>query len=92
MLELARTNRAKAILVAMPAREGYPIDPAVIEVLTQHDATFLDCRVVPGLTTADFEDGWHLNPNGAKIFTAYMAEKFPGVVKSSGLLTVQPTR
>jgi hypothetical protein len=76
LLDLAQASHTKAILVAMPSRDGYSIDPEVIRILNRHRAKFLDCRNVPGLTTEDFEDGWHLNPKGAKIFSVYMAAEF----------------
>jgi hypothetical protein len=82
MLALAKTNHTRVILVAMPARERYEIDPALPGILKFDDnAVLMDCRSIPGLNAADFSDGWHLNAQGAEMFTAYMAKELPEVVK-----------
>jgi hypothetical protein len=84
LLELARANHVHVILVAMPARESYEIEPGMPPLLKAYDVTFLDCRAVPGLTTQDFKDGWHLTPEGARIFTPYMAKLLPATAKAFG--------
>jgi len=81
LLDLARSNGAHVVLVAMPAREGYTIDPGLPGILKEYGVTFLDCRMVPGLTEEGFEDGWHLNPSGAKVFTPYIAEQLAAAAK-----------
>ena len=88
MLEMALDNKVQVILVAMPAREGYPIDPGLFAILQKYGATFLDCRIIPGLTATCFKDGWHLNSQGATIFTTYMARALP---KLPGILPVKET-
>jgi hypothetical protein len=82
MLELSKSQHIKVILVAMPAREGYVVDPTVQNLLKKYGADFLDCRMNPRLRSKDFEDGWHLNPQGATLFTTYMAGKLPRVIDS----------
>jgi len=82
MLELARVNHALTILVAMPARERYSIEPELAEILKQYKVPILDSRTIPGLTAGDFQDGWHLNPKGAKIFTVYMADQLAAAIVS----------
>lgn len=78
MLELARRNRTRVVLVAMPAREGYELEPELLDLIQKDDnVTLLDCRSVPALSADGFEDGWHLNPQGAKVFTRHMAELLP---------------
>jgi hypothetical protein len=82
LLALARANHTRVIVVAMPAREPYEIDPAVPAILkTDNNAVLMDCRFIPGITPVDFSDGWHLNADGAAIFTRYMATKLPVTVK-----------
>lgn len=81
LLDLAKASGAHTLVIAMPAREGYTIDPGLIDILKKYDVPILDCRKVPNLTAAGFKDGWHLNPEGAKIFTVYMAEQLPAATK-----------
>jgi hypothetical protein len=87
MLDLAEANHAQVILVAMPAREPYPLDEQAIVILCHHGGTFIDSRIIPDLTAADFEDGWHLNPAGAKVFTMYMATQLPAAVRQSFVMS-----
>jgi len=75
MLELAKKNTARPIFVAMPARDTYSIEPGLPDIIKKYDGVFIDARTIPGLTAAGFEDSWHLNPEGAKVFTPFMAEK-----------------
>ena len=50
----------------MPVPGGYGIDPRLYDVLREERADFLDMRGTPGLTGADYADGYHLTTRGAR--------------------------
>ena len=87
MLELARASGVKVILVSMPAREKYRIAPELLDLLRAHEVRLVDGREA-AVPAEGFEDAWHLNPEGAKVFTEFMVRKLPeaaaGFRKSDG--------
>lgn len=74
-VHLAEANGVKVIVVAMPQKEHYTLDPGLQPVVESAGGTLIDARDVDGLTRADFMDQLHLNPTGATIYSRYLARQ-----------------
>ncbi len=74
---------ADLVLVAMPTRAGYDLDPQLVRVAEEAGARVVDLRDVPGLTTAMFLDPLHLSPEGAELFTRQAAEALAPLLSRS---------
>lgn len=73
LLRLLREQHVKAVIVAMPPEPHF--DPALPHVVEQGGGVLIDARDVPGLKPEHFYDGYHLGPEGAVIFTRYLAAR-----------------
>ena len=74
---LVAANHTRLLVVAMPVREHYEIDPGLPRALEAGGMAFMDCRDIEELTADKFADGWHLTDGGAVIFSKYMARHLP---------------
>lgn len=81
LVDQVQKSGVRVLVVAMPVMTGHNIEPELAATIERTGAKFLDCRVVPGLEGKHFEgDGWHLNPDGAVVFSTYMAQRLPPAV------------
>jgi hypothetical protein len=71
----ARAARTRLVVVAMPVRAPYDLDPALLAILSSVDIGFIDARHVDGLSEQDFRDQMHLLPPGARIVTRRVAQE-----------------
>ena len=77
-MALIAANHTRLLVVAMPVREHYEIDPGLPRALEAGGMAFMDCRDIQGLTPDKFADGWHLTDEGTTVFSKYMARHLPG--------------
>ena len=78
----AKSRGVLPVLVLMPI-DGYDTanDVHIQAFAKKQNIVILDARVIPGLTTDDFEpDGWHLHPSGGEKFSRFLARKLPGLL------------
>jgi hypothetical protein len=68
----AKQRGTTVILVAMPLRAPYALDPGFQQYVEDFKITFIDAREVPGLNVTHYLDSMHLGPEGARIFSAYL--------------------
>jgi hypothetical protein len=73
-LALWRAEGIDVVLVAMPVPSRYEIDPVIVKKVRAAGARLMDARHLPGLTPADYPDGYHLGRRGAEIYTNFLAE------------------
>lgn len=86
LIELIEGSGAELILIAMPTRDGYILDPRVSQIAAASGSVLIDARQVPGLTSDQFEDNIHLDPDtGAKLYSEFsarlLAPVLPGLLK-----------
>ncbi len=74
-ITLASSHGSKLVFVAMPHRELYTLDPLLLSTLTAQNADFIDARNIPGLAKENFADDLHLNQEGAKLYSHYLASQ-----------------
>jgi hypothetical protein len=71
-IELVRGNGSKLFLVAMPTGgPEYQIPQSLVDTARSEDAIFLDMR---GINGVDYSDGYHLTAQGAKKYSAALAQ------------------
>ncbi len=89
--QLARDHHVRLILVAMPAGAPYTVDPGLIEAARASGVTFLDLHDAPGLPPERYSDGTHLDPQGAEIYSRYLARNLAPVFRRGSSSPRQPT-
>jgi len=75
LLELLKRHKVQIIFAALPVVKSYNIDGQLREILEKTKTRLLDCRDIPELSEKMFLDPIHLNDNGSKIFSHYLAQR-----------------
>lgn len=76
---------AELVLVAMPTRDGYDLDPRIAEIAASNGSVLVDARDVPGLNSVHFEDNLHLDPaTGAKLYSEHAASLLAPILAGLG--------
>ncbi len=73
LLQMAADHKIHVIIVAMPVSTDYLMDPQVKTTVEKAGMTFLDARVVDGLSPKLFPDGYHMGPEAAAIYSKHLA-------------------
>jgi hypothetical protein len=94
-LKTAEARDTPLIFIAYPVRSEnghatYAIDPAVVEMLHAHGATYIDLRQVAGLERGHYADHMHMNETGRRLYTQRLAEVLPPVLTSIGQARPHP--
>lgn len=67
----ALAERGTAVtVIAMPVRDGYELDPELIELADKGAIRLLDYRQTPGIDQSSFRDSMHLRAPGRAVLTA----------------------
>ena len=74
-LKTARATRARLIMVAMPVRATYNIDPVAVKIIEDAGCQFLDGRSIEQLKRSDFSDYLHLTKQGGVVFSRALSRK-----------------
>jgi hypothetical protein len=74
-LDILSKRKMRVVIIAMPILEVYRIDPEIKKIIEKYGMKFLDCRDIPGITNNNFVDSMHLEDQGSKIFSRYLASK-----------------
>lgn len=74
-INLAKQHGVKVIFVAMPIREPYDLDAQLREKIEAGGMMLLDCRAIEGLGPNDYADELHLNPDGATLYSRFLARQ-----------------
>ncbi len=74
LLEACRQKGVKVRLFSIPLPEPYQTSAATLKAIQSGGAQWLSLSDIPGLSPAHFPDGYHLNADGAKIFTQRLVE------------------
>jgi hypothetical protein len=77
-IQLASQKGVRVIFVAMPLRDAYTLDPLVQKIVEDDGMTFVDCREVAGLGRESYIDEMHLKPEGATVYTQFLARQLAG--------------
>ena len=76
LLAAARKTDTQVVLVAMPVREPYSIDPSLQRLVDDASGvSLMDLREAEGIGPDSFRDGVHLLPDGARVVTASISER-----------------
>jgi hypothetical protein len=78
LIQLASQRGVRVIFVAMPLREAYTLDPLVRKTVEEGGMTFVDCRDVAGLGRESYLDEMHLKPEGAAVYSQFLAHQLAG--------------
>ena len=65
---------AHAIFVPMPLPDVWKLEPDAARTVRGTGMTWLDGRQIPGLTSEDWYDGYHLSQAGADIYSRFIAQ------------------
>lgn len=79
--QMARDAGIRLVLVAMPVKDEYPIDPGLMETVKDHGMTLLDMRNTPGVASSMFLDPIHLNESGRQHFSLALAHALRDVLR-----------
>ena len=74
MLEMLNDEGTHAILVAIPLPQKWTPDPKLVELTKAAGMTFIDPQDESVFTEEHFEDGYHMNDSGKKIYSSLMAD------------------
>jgi hypothetical protein len=78
LIQLAGQKGVRVIFVAMPLRDAYTMDPLVQKIVEDGGMTFVDCREVAGLGRESYIDEMHLKPEGAAVYSQFLARQLAG--------------
>jgi hypothetical protein len=81
LIQLAQNQGVRVILVAVPVESPYPIDPQVMSTVETAGITFIDSRVVEGLSKESYVDGMHMNSGGAALYSRFLAHMLANHLK-----------
>jgi len=73
LLELVIDHQILPVVIAMPLREEWEVDPALTAVVESSGALYIDARLIEGLNDDDFKDTMHLKPVGARKLSGFLA-------------------
>jgi hypothetical protein len=76
MLDLCSRRGIHVAILAMPVQGHYEVPPQVLDIIARHKMDLLDMRDTPGLDAGKFIDATHINPAGAKVFSAIFVDRF----------------
>ncbi len=72
---LAQQHGVKPILVLMPRAQPYELPQDLLDTIERTGVGCIDCREIEGLSPASYTDQHHLNADGARIFSRYLASR-----------------
>lgn len=72
LVHAAHSYGVDVVIVAMPVRSKYDLDPELKDAIARLEIGFIDARAVSGVEPALFKDEMHLLPSGAQIVTSYV--------------------
>lgn len=73
-LTALENGSSRSVFVAMPLMSRYELDSEIRAVINREADRLLDLRNVSGISTAQFKDVMHLNPEGSEVFTRSLVE------------------
>jgi hypothetical protein len=73
--ELAKSRGVRVILVAMPERVDYELDPALPSAVEAAGMTLIDSRAGHGLKPDSYADEMHLGASGARVYSQFLARR-----------------
>jgi hypothetical protein len=82
LLRLAASKGVRVIVVAVPLQSYYPLNPGVRSTSEAAGVILIDTRTVEGLSKDSFIDGMHLNPDGATLYSRFLAHRLAGYLKA----------
>jgi hypothetical protein len=74
-IEFAQAQGVQLVFVPMPQPHVWDFNPKAAKIITDHGATILDARRIPGMTDSDFSDGYHLGETGKEKFSRWLARE-----------------
>lgn len=77
LLASCRQAGVKVTLFSIPLPQRYQTSSTSLDTIRQGGARWLSLSDIPGLVPANFPDGYHLNPDGAKVFTREFVKALP---------------
>jgi hypothetical protein len=82
LLRLAASKGVRVIIVAVPLESSYPLSPGLRSTSEAAGVAFIDTRTVEGLSKDSFIDGMHLKPDGATLYSRFLAHQLAGYLKT----------
>lgn len=82
LAERLASSGSRLVVVAMPVRDEYSIDPALIELAEEGVLSVLDYRHVPGIDQTSFKDSMHLNRAGQDLITRRLGTDLAMLVRT----------
>lgn len=76
VIDTALHSKINLTIIAIPVGEAYELEPGLLERLANAGVPHIDGRNVSGIHHDSFPDGYHMDGNAAKLFTAFVREEF----------------
>lgn len=76
LLDSCQVAHLQTRVISIPLPEPYDVADEAVRLIHNKGAKWLPVSNTPGLTQANFPDGYHLDPDGARVFTLRLLEAF----------------
>ena len=92
-LDMLAEVDVQTVFVAMPEPTLWALEADVVATIEACGATMIDCRSVPGLLEVNFPDGYHLDEQGASLYSQFLGSQLaPLLAKGVAGASGQPHR
>ncbi len=79
LLSALESGKVHTSVLAIPMPEAYSLSPDITNTLEAFGVTLVDARSLPGITAGNFPDEYHLDADGARLVSEFVADKLgPG--------------
>lgn len=82
LVERLKAKGTRVIVVAMPIKQPYELDPHLRELADRRVIEMIDLRATQGIEAAHYLDGIHLNAAGQQILSRALAEELAAELRS----------
>jgi hypothetical protein len=83
LVDRLKRKGTRVILVAMPVRQAYAVDPELHSLRDRGVLELIDLRQLPGIEATHYLDGIHLNSTGQQILSRALAENLAAELLSA---------
>jgi len=85
-IHFAKAQGVQLVFVPMPQPDVWDFNPKAAQIIKDNGGVILDARRIPGMTEADFSDGYHLGETGKEKFSRWIAHQ----MKEKNLCNINP--
>jgi hypothetical protein len=83
LVRMAKDHGVRLILVALPVKSSYAIDPEIMRIVETEGIALIDSRSVDGLGEESYVDEIHMNSDAAAIYSRFLARRLADYFKQN---------